>query len=96
MLKNIKSSYIIKIIFSYTNEEQKIKIIKYNKTLQKNLNINIINYKHFKGTYIEYSSNGKGTENLSYDNIKIYDGDFQNGERNGKGNEYYKHTFTTK
>ena len=62
MLKNIKSSYFIQIFFSYVNEEQKLKIIKYNKSLQKNLYICIINYKHFSGKYIIYSTNLIGKE----------------------------------
>ena len=58
MLKKIKSSYFSEILFSYVDEEQKLKLIKYNKTLQNNININIINYKHFKGKYLIYESNG--------------------------------------
>ena len=37
MLNNIKSKYILKILFSYIDEERKLKVIKYNKSLQ-NLN----------------------------------------------------------
>ena len=33
MLKNVKSKYISKIIFSYVNEKQKLEIVKYNKRL---------------------------------------------------------------
>ena len=54
MLKNIKSLYFIKISFLYLDEKKKLQIIKYNKTLQKNLNISIINYKLFTGKYIIY------------------------------------------
>ena len=35
MLKNIKSSYYIKILFIYIEEKIKLKIVKYNKSLQK-------------------------------------------------------------
>ena len=65
MLKNIKSSYFIELIYSFIDEGQKLKIIKYNKSLQKNINISIINYKYFKGKYIKYESKGIGKE---YDN----------------------------
>ena len=34
-LREIKSSYIKKIIISFLNEKQKLEIIKYNKELQK-------------------------------------------------------------
>ena len=88
MLKNIKSLYFIKIVFSHVDEEQKLKIIKYNKSLQANLNINLINYKYFSGRYIIYESNGIGKE-YNYDNILIFEGAYLNGKRNGKGKEYY-------
>ncbi len=44
MLKDIKSIYFIKLIFSYVDEEQKLKIIKYNKN-KKNNKYNINYYK---------------------------------------------------
>ena len=44
MLKNIKSTYFNSIIFSYVEEKQKLKLIIYNKSMQKSLNITIFNY----------------------------------------------------
>jgi len=41
MLEYVKSSYILKIVFSYADEKQKLKLVKYNKSLQKKININI-------------------------------------------------------
>ena len=87
MLKNIKSLYFIRIVFSYVDEEKKLKIIKYNKSLQKIINISIINYKFFTGKYIIYESNKKGKEYNVYDQI-VFEGEYLNGERNGKGKEY--------
>ena len=66
MLKNVKSIYILKKLFSYLDEERKLKLIKYNKNFQKNIEISIINYKCFKGKYIIYKFNGIGKE---YDQI---------------------------
>ena len=54
MLDLINSYYITKIVFSYANEGQKLKIVKYTKNLQKDLDITILNYKLFKGKYIIY------------------------------------------
>ena len=88
MLKNIKSSYFNSIIFSYIDERQKLKIIKCNKNLQKNMNISIINYKFFSGKYIIYESNGIGKEYNGYDDKLIFEGEYLNGERNGKGKEF--------
>ena len=91
MLKNIKSTYLVDIIFSYIDEREKLKIIKYNKSLQKIINISIINYKYFTGKYIIYESNGKGKEyNGQYDRL-LFEGEYLNGQRNGKGKEYYNY-----
>ena len=84
MLKNINSLYFIQNIFSYLDELRKLKLVKYNKTLQKTINININNYIHFLGIYIEYESNRKGKEyNISGE--LIFEGEYLKGKRNGKG-----------
>ena len=70
------------------NEKQKLKIVKYNKSLQKNIDINIFNYKLFTGKYIIYESNGIGKEYKAKDDKLIYEGEYLNGERKGKGKEY--------
>ena len=88
MLKNVKSSYFIRIIFSFIYEKQKLKLIKYNKSFQKNMNISLINYKNFSGKYIIYEQNGKGKE-IDYNGHIRYEGEYLNGKRNGKGKEYY-------
>ena len=84
MLKIIKSSYFNAKIFAYIDERQKLKIIKCNKSLQKNMNISIINYKFFSGKYIIYQSNGIGKEYDGYDDILEFEGEYSNGERNWK------------
>ncbi len=84
MLQNIKSSYFIKLIYTFVEESQKLKLVKYNKSIQKNLDISIINYKHFKGRYIIYESNGIGKEYDGYDDTLIFEGEYFNG----KGKEY--------
>ena len=88
MLKDIKSSYFNIILFSYIKEGPKLKLIKYNKNLQKNMNISIMNYKYFKGTYIIYEPNGIGKEYDGRNDILMFEGRFLNGKRNGKGKEY--------
>ena len=47
MLKSIKSSYIIKIVLSFIKEKHKLKLVKYNKSLQNKIDISIINYIYF-------------------------------------------------
>ena len=41
-------------------ERQRLKLIKYNKSFQKNMNIRIINYKLFSEEYVIYESRGFG------------------------------------
>ena len=76
------------MVFLYINEKSKLNIAKYNKNIQKNIDISIINYKLFTGKYIIYESKGFGKEYNSQDNSLIYEGEYLNGERNGKGKEY--------
>ena len=88
MLKNIKSKYIIEILFLYIDEERKLKLVKYNKNLQKTIDIRAINYKHFTGRYIIYETN-KIKKEYEFPNDKLrFEGEYLNGERNGKGKEY--------
>ena len=89
MLKKIKATYFIKIIFSYIDEKQELKLVKFNKSLQKKFDISINNYIHFQGKYIIYESNGKGKE-YNFDDRLIFEGEYLNGERNGKGKEYFE------
>ena len=88
MLKKIKSSYFIKLIYTFIDEAQKLKLVRYNKSIQKNIDINIINYKRFSERYIIYISNGYGKEYIGYNNRLMHEGEYLNGERNGKGKEY--------
>ena len=44
MLENVKSVYFLKIIFSFVEDRQKLKIIKYNKRLQNKIDIKLVNY----------------------------------------------------
>ena len=88
MIKNVKSSYYFnKLLFSFIEEGQKLKLVKYNKIMQNNLDISLINYKYFSQRYIIYESKGKGKE-YWYDGELIFEGEYLNGERNGKGKEY--------
>ena len=89
MLKNIKSIYISKIIFSFLDDGTKLKLIKCNKEIQNYLNISLINYQIFSGKYIIFEDNNKkGKEFDRYNNNVIYEGEYLNGKRNGKGKEF--------
>ena len=87
MLKNVKSSYLLRLILSHMDEKEKLKLIKYNKNLQENINLSLLHYKIFSGKYIIYEQKGKGKE-YDYDGNLEFEGEYLNGERNGKGKEY--------
>ena len=81
MLDNIKSTIITKKVFSFMNEVLKLKLLRYNKSLQKKININLINYKIQSGRYIIFESKQKGKEYDSYNDELIYEGEYLNGKR---------------
>ena len=104
MLKNINSVYFLKNLYSNINDRRKLKIIKYNKSLQNKIGINLLNYEFFSNRVIIYETNRrgkkkgkdetngrgkkKGKEYYINSNQILYEGEFLNGERNGKGKEY--------
>ena len=72
MSKNIKASfYFLNKLFSMIEEGRKLKLVKYNKEIQKDLDITLTNYKFFSGRYIIYESKGKGKEFDGYDNDRL-------------------------
>ena len=62
-LKCIKSSYIFKNIYDILNKKESLEIVKYNKNMQKRLNLNIKDYKKYSETMtpieIEIITNNK-------------------------------------
>ena len=84
MLKKIKSSYFLKIIFSNLIEKQKLKIVKYNISLKNIMDINLMNYIFFSGKYMIYE-NLKLKEYNGYSDKLLFEGGYLSGKRNGKG-----------
>ena len=58
-ISEIKSSYIIKGLFLFLNERQKLNLIIYNKQLQKILGVNTKDYQKVSGKYRIGEKNGK-------------------------------------
>ena len=88
MLENIKAYYFYPIIFSFIDEKRKLELIKYNKSIQNKIDIDIIYYIRFSKKYIKYETKNMGKEyNFENDEL-IYEGEYLNGRRNGKGKEY--------
>ena len=50
-LKNVKSHYIIQKFFEYMPERKSLETIRYNKSIQKRINININHYKAYSEKY---------------------------------------------
>ena len=84
MLTNVKSSYFPKIIFSFLSSKRKLYIIKPNKKLQTQLEINIIYYKLFSGKYITYETKEKIIIYRAVNDQKLFAGEYFKG----KGIEY--------
>ena len=87
MLEKIKSKYLIPNIFSFVNKIRKCELVKYNKNLQNNFNINLIDYKNLSEKYIIYEENGKRKE-YDLDGDLLFEGVYLKGKRNGEGKEY--------
>jgi len=88
MLENIKSKNIIQLLFSYLDDNLKLKILIYNKKLQSKIKINLMNYKRFSNKYIIYEDN-KLKEYDIYTNNLMFEGEYLNKEKYGKGKEYF-------
>ena len=77
----------MKVLFSFINEETKLKIVKYNKGIQKIIGIDIVNYKFFSGKYIIRENDGN-VKIYNYNHDLLYEGGYKNNKKNGKGKEY--------
>jgi len=84
-IRDINSSFIIKNIFSFLSEKQKLNMIMHNKLFKNLLLIDINNYKKVSGKYKIGEKNGKGKEYLIKSNKLIFEGEYLNGKKNGKG-----------
>ena len=89
-IRDINSFFITKKIFSFLSRKHLLKMIMYNKLLQKKLFVDIEDYKKKGYIYKVGEKNGKGKEYLRGTNILLFEGEYINGKRNGKGKEYYK------
>ena len=88
IIEDIKSLYIIKEVFSFLSQKQKLNMIIYNKHLQNKFGVNIEDYKKISGKY-RIIENGYGKEYKLDTNDLIFEGEYLNGKRNGKGKEYH-------
>ena len=87
--KQVKSSYILREIFSYLSKKIVLKLIKFNKSLQKKLLYDIEDYREVAGKYKIGGNNGK-VQIYTLDNRLIFYGEYLNGKKHGEGKEYYE------
>ena len=73
-INNIKSDYILKNIFDFhNNERKKLNLIKYNKNLQRKLNININNYRRYRYIIFYVEGQNKNVKFINFYNKKSND-----------------------
>ena len=51
ILKKLRSDYFIRKLFNYLHKRKSLEIIKYNKSIQKRINIDINNYREYSEKY---------------------------------------------
>jgi len=88
MLQAIKSYFFMRKLFSCLKECKKLDLVRYNKYIQKELNITIINYKIFSRRKKVIEKNGIGKEYDRYSGDLLFKGVYLNNKRNGKGKEF--------
>ena len=87
MLRKIKSNFILKKVFIHLVIKKRLKVISYNKNIQKKLGLELVDFIRYSGKRKE-EKNGKIFE---YDNFhlnSLFEGVYLNGKRNGEGTEY--------
>ena len=84
MEEKIKSLFLLKVIFSYLDNERKLHLIRYNKKLKRIMNINITHYKRLSGKYIIYETKRKGKEYNAYNDLLLFEGEYFKEKKMGK------------
>ena len=88
-IQKISSKIILKYLLKFLSNFQKLDLFKYNKSIQKEISLDLEDYKNEsqKERIIEKDNFGK--EYVLGSKIKIFEGQFLNGKKHGKGKEYY-------
>ena len=85
----IKSNHVLKKIFSLLTNVINLNLIRYNKTLQKNNDKDIEDYKNKSKKYKINEENEIVKEYTIDKKRLIFEGQYSNGKKNGKCKEYY-------
>ena len=97
-LEKLKSDYFIQKLFDYIYKRKSLEIIKYNKSVQKRINININNYKEYSEIYssIEIEIKPKKNEYSRFINIDEYEEEYYHIYYNDNKKEEIKRTYLHK
>ena len=87
-IRDIKSPFIIKNIFSFLSEKQKLNMVMYNQQSQKLLVLDIKDYKKISGKYKIGGKNGKGKVYFIGSYKLEFEGEYLNGKEKEKENYY--------
>ena len=89
MWRKINISFILNKSFNYLDTKRKFNIIVYNKRIQKNLELNLIDFKRISGKYKIEEHGIIKIYNIFTKNL-LFKGYYANGKINGKGWEFNK------
>ena len=97
-LQNLKSDYFIQKVFDYIQKRRTLKTLRYNKSIQKRININIIHYKEYSEKYSSIEIEIKTMENKygRFINIKEEDKEYYHIYYNDNKKEQIKNTSLNK
>ena len=82
IFKNLKSDYLLQLLFNYLLKKKSLDIIKYNKNIKNRININIKDYKKYSEIYSSIEIEIKPVKNIYGKFINI-----------DKENEKYYHIY---
>ena len=88
--QSIKSSYILKQIFSYLAQKKKLSIIAHNNKYQKLFKINKEDYKGISGKIIYFDKKGNGKEYKADINQLLFEGRYSNEKKMEKEKNFMK------
>ena len=86
--KKIKSNVIFKLIMFHLEKSKYLDVIKYNKQIQKKIELSLEDYKKESNRMLILEKNGHGKEYKLYSDILLFEGEYKNRRRNGRGKEY--------
>ena len=89
-INDIKSTYILKGLFSHICNKRLLDLLRHNKIMQNKVKIDIEYYKAISNRILAGEKNGIGKEYRLNTRIVLFEGEYVNRKKNRKGKEYYE------